>query len=810
MAKRSRQSTDGASGAGRTNGGGADASEPTQSEIERAIEAALQGKILIDEEIDSDEASGVSDDDDAADDERDDDAAIINEDSADESDELDALDDDPDEGDLDDFSQSDAYDSEEETRDPRIKIVTGADGKPREIRPEIEPGYDSDSSTEEPINTVGDIDMSLYDNMPHIGYDINGKRLMRPAVGKALDSMLDAIEKKEGFTGITDKDTGLDVELTSEELDIIKRIRRAELPDSEFNAYEEYVDSFSRITMQMPLSSAPEPKRRFIPSKNEQKRVMRIVRAIREGRIVPNKPTEQKQRDAKVQTYDVWSNEVAVPDHIMNVRAPKVAPPGHAESYNPPEEYLPTTEEAEEWQTQHKDDRARDFLPKKYGSLRLVPGYSENLQERFDRCLDLYLAPRVRRKKLNIDPESLIPQLPSPQDLRPFPTRTSHIMRGHQGAVRGVHVSPLGDWIASGGEDGTVRIWEALTGRLMRTIPIGVVGTEKEAVTSIMWNPNPETALIAAATGDAIVLVTPPGLFSEEVDAATRDLIDRGASVAAARTSSGQSGNDNCRWQRPTESQRERGVLLKLVTKHPIRQLDWHKRGDYLVSTSSDQAASAVLVHQLSKHLSQAPLARPKGSVQCTCFHPTKPQLFVASQRYVRIYDLQKLQLARTLQPGLKWISSISIHPTGDHVVVASYDKKVVWSDLDLGATPWKTLRYHDKAVRAVAVHSRRPLFATASDDGSVQVFHAKVYPDDLARDPLLVPLKVLRGHDVVKSLGVLDVAWCGDTAAAVPTGANRPPGATTAHALGQSPVWGAAPAWAVSAGSNGQLRLWS
>jgi len=35
------------------------------------------------------------------------------------------------------------------------------------------------------------------------------------------------------------------------------------------------------------------------------------------------------------------------------------------------------------------------------------------------------------------------------------------------------------------------------------------------------------------------------------------------------------------------------------------------------------------------------------------------------TQRHVRIYDLMKQQLVKTLNPGLKWISSIDIHPLG-------------------------------------------------------------------------------------------------------------------------------------------------
>ena len=36
-----------------------------------------------------------------------------------------------------------------------------------------------------------------------------------------------------------------------------------------------------------------------------------------------------------------------------------------------------------------------------------------------------YLCPRTMKQKLNIDPDSLIPTLPKPQELRPFPERKS-------------------------------------------------------------------------------------------------------------------------------------------------------------------------------------------------------------------------------------------------------------------------------------------------------------------------------------------------------------------------------------------------
>ncbi|OWK49735.1 Ribosome biogenesis protein bOP1 [Lonchura striata] len=64
----------------------------------------------------------------------------------------------------------------------------------------------------------------------------------------------------------------------------------------------------------------------------------------------------------------------------------------------------------------------------------------------------------------------------------------------------------------------------------------------------------------------------------------------------------------------------------------------------------------------------------------------------------------------------------------GDNVICGSYDSKLAWFDLDLSTRPYRLLRHHGRAVRAVAFHRRFPLFASGSDDGSVIVCHGMVY----------------------------------------------------------------------------------
>lgn len=131
--------------------------------------------------------------------------------------------------------------------------------------------------------------------------------------------------------------------------------------------------------------------------------------------------------------------------------------------------------------------RKLHYIPQKYSSLRQVPAYPKFIKERFTRCMDLYLCPRARKMRvsihfhnfclmqaclhekftfkinktfsfqLTIEPEDLLPKLPSPKDLQPFPTIQSMIYNGHTDMVRCISIDPLGQYLLSGSDDMTVK-----------------------------------------------------------------------------------------------------------------------------------------------------------------------------------------------------------------------------------------------------------------------------------------------------------------------------------------------------------------
>ena len=654
--------------------------------------------------------------------------------------------------------------------------------------------YEYDSSDEEDIrNTIGNIPINWYDEYDHLGYNLDGKQIRKPKRGDELDHFLSKMDDPNFGVTVRDPTTGQDVVLSDKDVETIKRLRGAKVPDADYSFYEDWVDFYSSQTMDVPLRDVPAHKRSFLPSMDEKRKVSKMVHAIKMGWMKPR--TEKKAYDpmdeARRSFYMLWKTDDQ-PEEMKRIKdiipAPKMRLPGHAESYNPPPEYLMTDKEKEEWNEQEEEPYKRkyNFIPQKFNSLRNVPGFKNFISERFERCLDLYLAPRARKERLTIQPEDLVPQLPDPKDLQPFPQVCAMTYKGHKNKIRSLTIElPKGQFFASGCDDGTVRIWEVQTGYCHKLFNFG----SNVVVHCVAWCPNPSLALLAVAVEDRVVLLnTGVGdkvvvdqtneLLGDEEHSANDDYIVPDRVAAAVTWQTPEAGRAEANANTPQILVPSEALVVLNVFKQ-VKQVTWHAKGDYFATVCPEGLNRSVLIHQLSKRRSQIPFSKAKGLVQCVMFHPIRPYLFVATQRHVRIYNLMKQELTKKLMTGSKWISSLAIHPQGDNVLVGTFDKRVQWFDLDLSTSPYQVLRYHLNAVRSVAYHRRYPLFASCSDDNAIIVSHGMVY-NDLLQNPLIVPVKFLRGHTNYDGFGCMHVMWH-------PT---QP--------------------WLLSAGADGHVKLWT
>ena len=98
--------------------------------------------------------------------------------------------------------------------------------------------YETDTSDEEDIrNTVGNIPMKWYNNADHLGYDWDGKKILKPEQGDMLDNFLKRMEDPDFWRTIKDYQTGQDVVLSEADIDLITRIQKQRIPDAKFDEY---------------------------------------------------------------------------------------------------------------------------------------------------------------------------------------------------------------------------------------------------------------------------------------------------------------------------------------------------------------------------------------------------------------------------------------------------------------------------------------------------------------------------------------------------------------------------------------------
>ena len=245
--------------------------------------------------------------------------------------------------------------------------------------------------------------------------------------------------------------------------------------------------------------------------------------------------------------------------------------------------------------------------------------------------------------------------------------------------------------------------------------------------------------------------------------------------------------------------------LSKQATQNPFRKnrgrvsrVLFHPSKPFLLVATEHH----VRVYNLVKQALARKLVGSSGGFTCLAIHSSGDHVLAGDPPFPVSLVPGRLHVLQALRHVLSMVLSTKCaRPPCWAALTGSEDRRLAWYDLDLSTKPYKALRYHKAAVRGAAYHRGYPLFASSSDDGAVHVFHGMVYQvlgvatqqyaslsddlcdmpalisstsrhwcwvpslrqccvQDLMTNPLIVPVKILRGHTVVASEGVLDVAF--------------------------------------------------
>jgi ribosome biogenesis protein ERB1 len=361
-----------------------------------------------------------------------------------------------------------------------------------------------------------------------MGYTVKGEKVAKGPEKDELDEFMRRQNDPNWWRNIHDYLNQKDVRLSKGDMQLILRIRQGLSAKREFDPFENPIEHDPKKYIH-PYMPTQEPKRKFQPSKWERIKVNKFVKALKKGWM---KTTEQKRqeeeerRKQEEKAWDIWEDESIVtwqPRKMpKQIQAPKRDLPSHAESYNPADEYLLDDDEKKEQTELDPEDQMYNFDPSKYDSLRKVPLYQNLIKEHFERCLDLYMSARVMKKKVNVqDLSSLIPELPSPSELKPFPQKMSIEYKFHESCVRSISVSPCGQYLASCDVSGNLVIWQVETTRIIKKYKL-----DKEVIDCVAWCPSKQNCILAVCNEDQILLFA-PRCYNKFSSKMTDDLLEQ-------------------------------------------------------------------------------------------------------------------------------------------------------------------------------------------------------------------------------------------------------------------------------------------
>ncbi len=248
---------------------------------------------------------------------------------------------------------------------------------------------------------------------------------------------------------------------------------------------------------------------------------------------------------------------------------------------------------------------------------------------------------------------------------------TLYTYGGHSFSVEAIAWSPNGKRIASASIDGTVRVWDALTGGHVITYH-----GHTAAVNAVAWS-----------------------LDGKHIASASRD-----GSVQVWTAATGK----------------------RLLTYHghtgPVKAVAWSPDSTRIASAGDDGTVQVWMV------ITMRPLRTYRGhagSVDAVAWSPDGTQLvFAGEDGTVRQWDVTTGDNIHTYTGHTSWVKAVAWSPDGRYIASAGVDGTVrVWDAFTGGHV--FTYHGHSSGVNAVAWSPYEKHIVSACDDGTVQVWDA-------------------------------------------------------------------------------------
>jgi WD40 repeat protein/beta-lactamase regulating signal transducer with metallopeptidase domain len=294
-------------------------------------------------------------------------------------------------------------------------------------------------------------------------------------------------------------------------------------------------------------------------------------------------------------------------------------------------------------------------------------------------------------------------------DLRP---RKYGVVRGvgHQRSVTAVAMTPDGGQVLSAGSDGTLRIWQAATGKEIASWDAGM-----GQINAVALSPDGKRAVTAGDDGTA-------RLWDVAGRRELRRLEGNGVPVTCVALSpdgsyalTGEREGEARLWEAAT------GVTMKRfprVVSGKLHALTFSPDGQSFVAGGG---RGSCVVWDVSGQ-ERLRLKGLKGSVLSVAFAPNGDRILTSDDSTARLWDAASGKELRCLKGHERIVRQVVFTPSGEHALTASADCTVRRWDLGTGECR-DSFQMHGKPVLCVSVSADGRRALSGGDDGALCIW---------------------------------------------------------------------------------------